>query len=243
MKLRILFRRALLLTMFVAVVSVPLQAQTPVAPVANPCPRPPAGTVVQNPPDIVSVGGVLNARFSYQHAFDAANRELFCFMTPDGMQNPTLHLNPGDHLMITVTNNLPPGTDPMVLNAPTCGASFMNSTSVNIHYHGTNTSPTCHQDDVIKTIVNAGETFQYDVTFPSDEPPGLYFYHPHVHGLSEHAVQGGATGAIIVEGLENLQPLVRGFPQRLLMIRDQPVPSSPPAGGNIPDWDLTVNYA
>jgi hypothetical protein len=108
-------------------------------------------------PDIISAAGILDVRFSYQHSFDAANRELFCFMTPDGWQNPTLHVNPGDRLIIPVTNNLPAGSDPMVLNAPTCGASVMNNTSVNIHYHGTNTSPTCHQDDVIKTIVNAGD--------------------------------------------------------------------------------------
>ena len=34
-------------------------------------------------------------------------------------------------------------------------------------------------------------------------PEGLYWYHPHIHGISEPAVQGGATGAIIVDGLEN----------------------------------------
>ena len=50
---------------------------------SDPCPRPQAGSVVQSPPDIISAAGVLDVRFSYQHAFDAANRELFCFMTPD----------------------------------------------------------------------------------------------------------------------------------------------------------------
>ena len=75
-------------------------------------------------------------------------------MTPDGLQNPTLHVNPGDHLMITVTNNLDPGTGSMGVSGPNCGASSMNSASLNIHYHGTNTSPTCHQDEVIKTIIN-----------------------------------------------------------------------------------------
>jgi FtsP/CotA-like multicopper oxidase with cupredoxin domain len=222
--------------------SLPAAAQIPVAPVANPCTRPSAGSIVQEPPALRSVRGVLSARFSYQHAFDASNLELLCFMTPDGSQNPTLHVRPGDHLIIVVTNNLPAGSAPMVLNAPTCGAPVMNSTSVNIHYHGTNTSPTCHQDEVIKTIINAGQTFQYDVVFPIDEPPGLYFYHPHVHGIAEHAVQGGATGAIVVDGLESVQPAVGGLLQRILMVRDQPVPGNPEPGGSVPAWDLTLNY-
>jgi len=88
------------------------QSADAVAPVANPCPRPAAGSVVQNPRALFSSNGVLTVRFSYQHRFDAANRELFCLMTSDGLQNPTLRLNPGDHLVITATNNLPKGTTP-----------------------------------------------------------------------------------------------------------------------------------
>jgi FtsP/CotA-like multicopper oxidase with cupredoxin domain len=225
-----------------AVAPTPCAAQTAVGPVANPCPRPAAGSVVHSAPALFSVNGVLSVRFSYQHAFDSANRELFCFMTPDGLENPTLHLNPGDTLSITVTNNLPMGTGPMALNAPNCGAKIMNSTSLNIHYHGTNTSPTCHQDEVIKTIINSGQTFQYNVQFPQNEPPGLYWYHPHVHGLAEHALQGGAAGAIVVEGMQNVQPAVSGLRQRILLVRDQNVPGSPSPGGNIPSWDVTLNY-
>jgi FtsP/CotA-like multicopper oxidase with cupredoxin domain len=80
----------------------------------------------------------------------------------------------------------------------------------NIHYHGTNTAPTCGQDEVIKTLINSGETFKYKVNIPSDEPPGLYWYHPHVHGIAEHTLQGGASGAIVVAGINTLQPSVIG---------------------------------
>jgi FtsP/CotA-like multicopper oxidase with cupredoxin domain len=233
--------RALAAGALCAIFSLAASAQPPVRAVANPCLRPNTGSFVQNPPSLSSTTGVLNVQFSYQHTFDSVGRELFCFMTPEGLQNPTLHVRPGDHLAITVTNNLPAGSAPMVLNAPTCGASIMNSSSVNIHYHGTNTSPTCHQDEVIKTLINAGQTFQYDVAFPVNEPPGLYFYHPHVHGISEHAVQGGASGAIVVDGIENVQPVVSDLRQRILMLRDQLVPGNPSPNGNIPSWDVTVN--
>ena len=213
----------------------------PVAPVANPCPRPAAGSVVQNPQALFSNNGVLNVRFSYQHRFDSAGRELFCFMTPGGLQNPTLHLEPGDRLLLTVTNNTPAQPLTMTLNAPNCNATQMGNSSLNIHYHGTNTSPTCHADEVIKTIVNSGQTFQYNLLIPTDEPPGLYWYHPHVHGIAEHALQGGAAGAIVIEGIENVQPAVSDMRHRILLVRDQNVQGNPAPGGNIPSWEVTLN--
>src|SRR5215469_8676335 len=99
---------------------------TPVAPVANPCPRFTAGSVIQQPPALFSQNGVLNVRFSYQATTDQVGRQLFCFMTPNGLENPTLHVKPGDTLNITVTNNTPfsevgdNDTDE-TFNPPNCG--------------------------------------------------------------------------------------------------------------------------
>ncbi len=117
----------------------------------------------------------------------------------------------------------------------------MTASSVNIHYHGTNTSPTCHQDEVIHTIVNSGQTFTYDVHVPWDEPPGLYWYHPHIHGHLEAALQGGGSGVIVVEGIQNFQPAVAAMRQRILVIRDQNVAGDPTPDDSIPSWDLTLN--
>lgn len=217
-----------------------------VAPVPNPCPRFTAGSPVLNPVALFSSHGILSVNFSYQTRTDAENRTLFCFMTPNGLENPTLHVKPGDHLVITITNNTPAGMNPMEVNPPNCGAAFMNSSSVNIHYHGTNTSPTCGQDEVIKTIINSGQTFQYNVAFPSNEPPGLYWYHPHIHGIAEAAVLGGASGAIVVDGIQNIQPAVAGLPQQIIVLRDQPQLNGLTEGpggctNDIPFQDITVN--
>jgi len=211
---------------------------TPVAPVANACQRFPAGSVVQEPPALFSQNGVLNVSFSYQTATDQFGRQLFCFMTPSGLENPTLHVHPGDTLNVTVTNNTPPvvPTTTQLFNPPNCGDTtavllnpgqgaapgLMTGGSMNIHYHGTNTSPQCGADNVVKTLINPGNTFSYSVKFPANEPPGLYWYHPHVHGISEAAVQGGASGAIVVEGIQNVQPATAGLRQRILIIRDLP---------------------
>ena len=239
MKIAHVFRRILLAVVAFLMAPVGAFAQTPVAPVPNPCPRFAAGSVVQQPPALFSHNGVLNVRFSYQTTTDTTDspgRQLFCFMTPDGLENPTLHVNPGDTLNITVTNNTPTSPVGETLHPyypPNCGDttqqtqdptqnSGMTGGSMNIHYHGTNVSPQCHGDNVTKTLINSGSTFQYNIQFPKNEPPGLYWYHPHVHGLAEAAVQGGGAGALVVDGINNVQPAVANLRQRILVLRDQP---------------------
>jgi FtsP/CotA-like multicopper oxidase with cupredoxin domain len=49
----------------------------------------------------------------------------------------------------------------------------------------------------------------------------LYWYHPHVHGFSNAQVLGGASGALIVEGIERANRLLAGMPERVLVVRDQ----------------------
>ena len=241
------FRRLLLAVAVLLLLPIAAYSQTTSSLGANPCPRPAAGSVVTPPPELFSVNGVLNLQLNYFTTVDSAGRTLFCLDTPNGFQGPTLHVLPGDTLNVTVTNLVPPpppGSPTEVVSNPSnrCGDMTMTITSLNVHYHGTNTSPTCHSDEVIHTIINSGESFQYSLRIPPDEPPGLYWYHPHVHGLAEGAVQGGASGAIIVGGIANFQPAVAGLPERVLVFRDQPVAGNPDPGGLIPAWDLTLNY-
>jgi FtsP/CotA-like multicopper oxidase with cupredoxin domain len=212
------------------------------------CPRPSAGSQVIRPPDIYSSNGVLKVAFKYSTTLDNKNRTLFCFTAPSTGESPTLHVKPGDTIKITLTNTVPvpPPSAPseVVSDASSrCGAASMTLASVNIHFHGTNTAPSCHSDDVIHTLVNSGQTFDYDVKIPANEPPGLYWYHPHVHGLSEAAVQGGASGVIEVEGIADIQPAVNGLPERYLILRDQLV-ANPGANssGKQPAWDVSINY-
>src|ERR1700733_7445793 len=144
------------------------------------CPRFPVGSAITAPQDLFSEHGVLRVNFTYETSVDQNGNTLFCFMTGSGAESPTLHVNPGDRLLITLTNNVPnnvpaasstataamaamPGMTVSGTPSDTCGAVTMTASSVNIHYHGTNTPPTCHQDEVIRTLVISVETFQYDV--------------------------------------------------------------------------------
>ena len=210
----------------------------------NVCPRFAAGSDVQPPPDLFSREGKLHVALNYWTTVDEAGRTLFCYQTPDGLESPTLHVQPGDTVSIDLTNMLPPAGNMYVppQRYGVCGDKVMTMSSVNMHFHGLNISPKCHSDETIRTLVNSGQTFTYNLNIPKNEPPGLYWYHPHVHEIASPAVQGGATGVIVVEGIENIQPAVAGLPQRILVLRDQPLLNNLADRGPSPFWDVTVNY-
>ncbi|HLY05858.1 MAG TPA: multicopper oxidase domain-containing protein [Rhizomicrobium sp.] len=217
---------------------------------ADTCKRPLVGSDIKPPPDIYSQNGVLSVTLDYFTTVDAWGRTLFCYVAPGGMESPTLHVNPGDKIEIRLRNKEPTGAlgsgvEQVSAGRVACGSSTMMQTSINIHFHGMNVKPRCHGDEVIHTIVNPGETFAYNFRVPTDEPPGLYWYHAHIHGIASPAVQGGASGAIEVEGIANLQPAVAGLPQRYLVFRDEPL-AYPPKHGKVqhlvPFWDVSLNY-
>ena len=98
----------------------------------------------------------------------------------------------------------------------------MTATSTNLHFHGLTIPPVCHQDDVLRTSIQPGDPpFEYRFHIPAGQPPGLYWYHPHLHGFSRAQVVGGASGALIVEGIERANREAAGLPERILVIRDQ----------------------
>jgi FtsP/CotA-like multicopper oxidase with cupredoxin domain len=110
--------------------------------------------------------------------------------------------------------------------------------STNVHFHGLNIPPACHQDDVLTTLIQPGTAgFQYDTQIPLTEPPGLYWYHPHVHGFTDFQVTGGAAGALIVEGMEKYRPEVSGLVERVMVIRQQYLVPWVPG-----PYQLTVNF-
>jgi FtsP/CotA-like multicopper oxidase with cupredoxin domain len=213
------------------------------------CPRPAIGSEIQQPPDLFSANGKLEVSLNYFTSVDDDGRTLFCFVTADGKLSPTFHVNPGDSLIIHLTNMVPDAplgrAEKAGNSRDMCAADTMTDTSVNMHFHGLNVSPACHGDETVHTLINSGETYDYTLHIPADEPPGLYWYHPHVHGISSVAVQGGGTGVIEVQGIQNIQPAVAGLPQRFVVLRDEPLVGNllHESGYKIlPFWDVSVNY-
>jgi FtsP/CotA-like multicopper oxidase with cupredoxin domain len=207
------------------------------------CPRPEAGSPVPEPLDLRSKGGALRVDLTIANYLAPDGSERYCYRTPDGHEAPTLRVRPGDWVTLRLSNHLtllkPDEAAPamhqhgaMAVSRDPCASELMTATSTNLHFHGMTLPPTCHQDEVLKTSIQPGDPpFEYRFRVPMNEPPGLYWYHPHIHGFSAKEVTGGASGAMIVEGLERAIPEVAGLPERVLVMRDPILlhPDAPPS--------------
>jgi FtsP/CotA-like multicopper oxidase with cupredoxin domain len=211
------------------------------------CPaRPGFGTVVQDALNLSSQNGVLSAEFIMGHSVDTSGYNHYCYnykTTTGFVEAPTLRLNPGDTLILGVKDRIQ-ADDTMRMKMPAppgavCGdGGQMTLQSTNVHFHGLNVSPNCHQDDVLTTLIQPGTPgFEFKIPIPTNEPPGLYWYHPHVHGFTEFQVNGGAAGALIVEGMEKVHPEVAGLTERVFVIRQQYLVPWIPG-----PYQLTINY-
>ena len=209
------------------------------------CRRPAAGSAVPEPEDLRSRDGVLKVDLTIRNSTEADGSTRYCYIDGNGNQSPNLRLKPGDLLILRLKNDLtvPDNSAAVPANhshahmhadqsSDPCVSGAMTATSTNLHFHGLTIPPVCHQDDVLKTSISPRDPpFEYRFRIPADEPPGLYWYHPHIHGFSKAQVLGGASGALIVEGIERANKEVAGLPERVLIIRDQELlnPSAPPS--------------
>jgi len=90
----------------------------------------------------------------------------------------------------------------------------------NLHYHGMSVSPQGRSDNVFVHVHPGGE-FEYEVHIPARgrQGPGLFWYHPHAHGVVDKQIMGGMSGGLVVDGSEQLFPVLKGLPERLLLIK------------------------
>jgi FtsP/CotA-like multicopper oxidase with cupredoxin domain len=212
--------------------------------VPDACPRPLPGSVVTEPEELHSRDGVLKVELTAHNEKQRDGSTRYCYIDDNGAESPTLRVNPGDLVILTLKNDLKAFSSDAVpaahrhmhmdaeKNANSCASDVMTRDSTNLHFHGLTIPPVCHQDDVLHTSIQPGDApFEYRFRIPENEPPGLYWYHPHIHGFTKEQVLGGASGAIIVEGIERADKAVAGLPERVLIIRDQDLlnPNAPPA--------------
>jgi L-ascorbate oxidase len=110
---------------------------------------------------------------------------------------PTIEVDPGDTVRITLHNKLPPDPSCFEMDENPDIPHCFNGT--NLHSHGLWISPTGNSDNVLLSI-NPGVDFQYEYNIPSDHPAGSFWYHPHRHGSTALQVASGMAGALIVRG-------------------------------------------
>ncbi len=68
----------------------------------------------------------------------------------------------------------------------------------NIHLHGFQ-GPAIQENIFLSTLSTPMHACEYHIDIPQTQPPGTYFYHPHVHGGSGAQIAGGLAGVWIVE--------------------------------------------
>jgi FtsP/CotA-like multicopper oxidase with cupredoxin domain len=133
---------------------------------------------------------------------------------------PMFRARLGDTLRITFRNDLP--SDPS--NVPICGSKLFDNPS-NLHFHGMAVSPQGSSDNVF-ICVQPGQEFEYEVRIPATgrQRPGLFWYHPHAHGVVAKQILGGMSGGLVVDGFESLFSIARGLPERFFLIKHAEFP-------------------
>jgi suppressor of ftsI len=164
---------------------------------------------------IASSNGALEVTLTAQESPLTFGEQTWSAMLYNGAYlPPVLRVQPGDSLKLHLVNRL--ASDQMT----------------NMHYHGTAVSPKPPSDDVLM-MVDPSASFDYKLYFPPNHDRGLFWYHPHAHGLSEKQVQDGMSGLLVVEGfLETNYPWLRGVPERLLLLKDLEPPGRPDSLGH-----------
>jgi FtsP/CotA-like multicopper oxidase with cupredoxin domain len=222
------------------------------------CPRLPEGSDVPEPKDLRSQDGILQAELHFRSSPDANSQMRYCYFDTNGNQAPNLRVHPGDTLVLLLSNEAGSASQPVPSTGhhtmpgmagtrsakektsphDPCVGGPMTATSTNLHFHGLVIPPVCHQDETLKTLVTPSDpAFEFRFQIPKDTPPGLYWYHPHPHGFSKAQVLGGASGALIVEGIEQANDSVAGLAERVWIIRDQDLvhpDAEPIPSGNVP---------
>ena len=157
---------------------------------------PVTGSDLTEPEVLRSREGLLQVRLeAAQGQITVAGREATVYGYNGNLPGPTLRLHPGDRVQVRLVNRL--------------------VTATNLHVHGLHVSPQDNSDNVFVSV-EPGESFDYDYQLPEDHPPGVYWYHPHHHGMVADQIFRGLYGAIIVEDPDPI-PVTR---ERVLVISD-----------------------
>ena len=175
---------------------------------------PKRGLPFTEPKRIVSSGGVLNATLvAHQRLVTVSGDTVRARVYNGAFTGPTLVIRPGDTLRITLVNHL---------KQPT-----------NLHVHGLHVSPRGLADNVFREV-RPGATASYVIHLPGDSPSGLYWYHSHMHHLSEQQVFGGLSGMIVVDGITQWLPAgLQHVGEREFALRDLQVANGAVKGGAI----------
>jgi suppressor of ftsI len=147
------------------------------------------------PTEIFSHDGVLSATLvAAEEKVHVGGFELDGATYNGVYAGPVLHVHPGDVMRLMLVNHL--------------------SQPTNLHFHGIQTSPLGNGDNA-HLVIQPNSSFNYEVKIPLTQPPGLYWYHAHIHGIAERQIMSGLSGTLVVES-----PAPISVTQRLFVLKD-----------------------
>ncbi|MDD5229176.1 MAG: multicopper oxidase domain-containing protein [Methylococcales bacterium] len=177
-----------------------------------------------------------------------ANKDGVSCQTSKTNTNPyggvRLQLNAGDTLKVHLVNKLPQIPESKHKDDPTEG--FLSQNPTNIHTHGMLVSPRypssknpTYGDNVFVLTFNSNngmpemsstahshgdmkmDAIDYQITLPRHHPSGLYWFHPHAHGISLNQLSAGLSGIITVGKVTDYVPtLPSNVNERYLILKD-----------------------
>lgn len=214
---------------------------------------PPAASQAEfrEPPVVASRQGVLRdtltfALFSHRVGMDTLRTATYDGLLP----GPTWVVDPGDTLRFRLVNALaPPGSPPPAQQVVPCGDPALAkgrlvgaahgegpahvATLTNLHTHGLQVSPVGNADNPFIDL-EPGQSCDYEIRIPFDQPPGLFWYHPHRHGSTSKQGWAGAAGAIVVRGGLDTVAALRGLTTRTMVLQELWVDGAGRVPGGIP---------
>jgi L-ascorbate oxidase len=161
-----------------------------------------------------------------------------------------LQLQPGDHLRIRLINQLPPAPPDAehAYDSDPKGEEMLQPNPTNLHTHGLIVEPRkadksdpTYGDYIYLLAYRSGtkpkmahpglvytdKPVDYDIYIPKNHPSGLFWFHPHVHGLSLNQISEGMAGLITIGSpsdylgdLAGRYGLHDGITVRHLMLKD-----------------------
>ena len=181
---------------------------------------------------------IINDGFNSVYNSTTAAYDPSVITTGDSYPAPTLKVNRGDTLRITLLNELEgqafealqiPAT-PIYVDGVLVQPPNLTEMPLNNHTHGLHVSPNFSSDNVLLSMP-AGQGFVYEYKIDQAQPDGLYWVHPHNHMYSTEQVARGLSSMLIVGTPDSSIVQLANLPERTMALQAQNVI---PAAGSTP---------
>jgi len=171
-------------------------------------------TMAQAPPDSADPGAALQAPTEIRYGADGISagtlRAAMSAVSVGGQpyralvfngnyDAPLIRTRPGGTVAITLDNQMDEKT--------------------NLHFHGMTVTPLDSGDSIFREV-GPHEKGLYRFKLPPDHSPGAYWYHSHFHGGAQRQVESGIAGPILVDGILDPFPELKGIQERVLVLRN-----------------------